>query len=234
MLVDLHAHTSGISHCCRIDAREVIDTAKANGFDGIAVTNHYTRKYYTDETYYDWIERYIEEWQLCRTLGEKAGLRIFCGVEVTQEYDPRLHMLIYGCDESFLRTYHKLCERSLQELYALCRQHDCALVQAHPFRGGTTVQNTAYLDGVEINCHPYYGRTYASEVEKAAKKSHLALTCGCDYHADTYRSRGGMFLPDGITTDQELVQYLLHSDIFSLQVHEIADGSVYKKEYQRY
>ncbi len=233
MLIDLHAHTSGISRCCRANAEEVIDTAGKHGFDGIALTNHYTKAYYTEESYHGWIERYIEEWHLCRELGDKSGLRVFCGIEITQESDPRVHILVYGCDESFLRTHHKLCDMSLQELYTLCHQHGCAVVQAHPFRAGATVQNTAYLDGVEINCHPLYKNTYASDVEKAAREANIALLCGCDYHKDTYRPHGGVFLPDDIVTDKDLADYILNSKTFSLQIHEITDNSIYKKEYQK-
>ncbi len=233
MFIDPHVHTRGISHCCRIRAEQVIERAKEHDFDGLVLTNHYTQNYYTDESYHEWIERYIEEWHLFRELGEAAGLRIFCGVEVTMEYEPRLHMLIYGCDEEFLRTHEKLCERSLSELSRICREAGCALVQAHPYRHGATVQDTAYLDGLEINCHPKYGSTHASEVEQEAKKAGLALLCGCDYHADTYRPLGGMLLPDDIETDRALAEYILRADHFTLQVHEVADGAIYTKEYTR-
>ncbi len=233
MLIDPHAHTRGISHCCRAEAEEVLETAKAHGFDGLVLTNHYTENYYTDETYHEWIERYIEEWHRVCALAEQKGLRAFFGIEVTQEYEPRLHMLVYGCDEDFLRTNQRLCELSLEELSAVCHAHGCALVQAHPFRNGATVQDTAYLDGLEINCHPKYGSTHASEVELEAKKAGLALICGCDYHADTYRAHGGTLVPDGIKTGRELAQYLLHADRFTLQVHEVSDGAIYTKEYTR-
>ena len=49
MLVDFHAHTSGISKCCAISAQEVIATTKAFGMDGIVLTNHYKKDYITDD-----------------------------------------------------------------------------------------------------------------------------------------------------------------------------------------
>ena len=48
MLIDMHAHTSGISTCCRIPAPDVIKAALDAGLDGIVLTNHYQRSYVKD------------------------------------------------------------------------------------------------------------------------------------------------------------------------------------------
>ncbi len=233
MLIDLHAHTKGVSHCCRIEAEDNIILAREVGFDGLAITNHYVSTYYDNSTYDEWIEKYIAEWELCRRLGEKHGLRIFCGVEVTMDYDPRLHMLIYGTDAEFLRKYPHLGSRPLSELHGICREAGCPLIQAHPYRGGTTVQDVRYLDGVEVNCHPLYKNSFREDVIAVAKQNGLALTSGCDYHKDTYRATGGSLLPDSIVTDRDLADYILTSRRFSLRVHEPLDGEIYNVEYER-
>ena len=58
MLIDLHAHSSGISHCCRIPYDEVIRTAKEAGLCGIVLTNHYPKYYVTDGDYAAFIRRH--------------------------------------------------------------------------------------------------------------------------------------------------------------------------------
>lgn len=233
MLVDLHLHTRAISHCCRIEAEDNIKLAKELGFDGVAIANHYTSHYFDEKSYDSWIDSYIAEWYNCIALGKKYGLRIFCAVEVTLEYEPRLHMLIYGADRQFLIDNPHLCDMSLEKLYSLCRANGYALVQAHPFRGGTTVQDTKFLDGVEINCHPLYKNSYYEELLQAAENANLAVTVGCDYHADTYRPIGGTFLPDSIVSDRDLAEYILSSREFSLQVHDPVDGKTFNLNYQR-
>ncbi len=228
MLADLHVHTKKISKCCQISARANIKLAKKKGFDALAITNHYTYPYFRndktksfDKKKYDrWIEAYIKEWNKCRKLGKRYGVHIFCGVEVTLRSDPKLHMLIYGADEAFLRGNPLLCNMSLPELYQLCRDNGCALVQAHPFRSGATVQDTAFLDGVEVNCHPLYEDSFYSDVIKIAKQHGLAVVAGCDYHADTYRAEGGTFLPVHVKSDRELAKYILTADKFTLQIHD--------------
>ncbi len=233
MLIDLHAHTGAISYCCKMDAENVIKTAKEHGFDGLAIANHYMNPYFTADTHRDFIERYIAEWKNCAELGKQYGLRIFKAVEVTMAHDPLLHMLIYGADEAFLRDNLFLCDLSLAELYALCERYGCALIQGHPFRGGETIQEVQYLHGLEVNCHPLYQNSYADTILQAAHEAHLAVTVGCDYHADTYRPDGGSVLPDDIATDRNLAEYLRTADTFALQIHEPLDGRLYRHTYQR-
>ncbi len=228
MLVDLHAHTSAISPCCRISAQKNIRLAKETGFDGLCITNHYDAHYFSIDTYTDWIDSYIAEWHICQEWGEKYGVRIFCGIEVNSAVVPNLHLLIYGADEAFLRKYPQLCHRTTQELYRICKENDCALIQAHPFRYNVGVQDPAFLDGLEVNCHPGYGNSYCADVLAAAQANQLAVTAGCDYHADTYRPKGGTFLSDEIQTEQELAQYLLKTNRFHLQIQEPADGAVFE------
>ncbi len=233
MLVDLHSHTKAISHCCKISAENTIIKAKELGFDGLGIANHYVKSYFTDEGYSEWIEKYIAEWNNCEALGKKYSLKIFKAIEVTMEYDYSLHMLIYGADEAFLRNNPLLCDKTLPELYGICKQNGCALVQAHPFRNGSTIQDTSYLDGLEINCHPKYGNSYYKRIMLEARLNGLAVTVGCDYHADSARALGGSYLPDSIETDRDLADYILTSKAFNLKIHEPKDGEIFEVTYER-
>ncbi len=233
MLTDLHAHTSAISRCCEISAEDNIILAREHGFDAIAITNHYTEKNFKYIEYDRWIENYLREWEDCRALGKKHGVHIFCGTEVTLEPDRRLHLLIYGADEEFIIKYPHLSLRSQKELFELCKAHSYALVQAHPFRGGTTILDTNYLHGIEINCHPLYENSYYEEILEAAKRDHLAVTAGCDYHADTYRPDGGTYLPDDVLTDRDLSDYILSSSTFDLKIHDPVTKNIFNIQYKK-
>lgn len=222
MLCDLHCHSSGISTCCAIPYEAAIDTAKSAGFDAIVLTNHYCDDYTKDLGFSAWLEKYIEEYRLAEEYGKSVDFKVFFGVEVTMNFDKRVHMLVYGITPKQLRDNPKLYEKSLEELYAFCKENDLTLVQAHPFRGGTTVLNTDYLDGIEINCHPKYSSTYSEKIIEIAQKNNLCVTCGCDYHGDVpYRPQGGVFLPDTIKTDRDLAKYLKQALEFRLQIHEL-------------
>ncbi len=233
MLIDLHCHTKAISHCCRISAEDNILLAKSKGFDGMAITNHYTSDYFEPGGFEEWLEKYIAEWNICRELGKKHGMKIFCGVEVTMAVDPRLHMLIYGCDEAFLRNNPHLYDKRLYELHDLCAENGCALVQAHPFRSGMEIKPARVLDGIEVNCHPLYRDSHYEEILEFAKNNRLAVTVGCDFHNDTYRPLGGTVLPDSIETDRDLADYILNAKSFALKIHNPVNGEILSTVFER-
>ncbi len=231
MLCDLHCHSSGISTCCRIPYNIVIDEAKAAGFDAIVLTNHYCEYYTVDIGFDAWLEKYIEEYDLAKAYGESVGVKVFFGVEVTMNFDVRVHMLVYGISPQQLRDNPELYKKDLRGLYEFCRENDLTLVQAHPFRNGTTVLDTDYLDGIEINCHPIYGNTYSDVIPEIARDKKLSVTCGSDYHGDVpYRPQGGTYIPDCVKTDMDLARYLKRENVFKLKIHEPYADMLYEKE----
>ena len=220
MLIDLHAHSSGISPCCQIPYQEALQEALNRGMDGVVLTNHYQKSYIGDVPVQDYVERYITEFLDAEQYGKEIGCKVYFGIEVTTELYPRVHMLIYGVEPDFLRKNPRVFDCTQKELYELVKADNGVLVQAHPFRNGTTVLDTAYMDGVEINCHPGYGKSYSEDLLRIAKENHLIVTCGGDYHADNYHPKCGMFMPEGIEGHQDLRDYLLSGEEKKLCIQE--------------
>ncbi len=229
MFFDLHVHTGGISHCCRADAQTILNTAKEFGYEGVVITNHYAANYYLPENYDEWLESYVAEYKRCREYGESLGLKVLFGAEITMCYDSRVHLLIYGVTEEFIRKNKNLCEMTQQELYELCHKNGCALVNAHPFRSNCTVQDVKYLDGIELNCHPNHGDIQLKELEEIALNNALALTCGCDYHADSYRPQGGTFVPNEYATNEGIVRFIKENKKFVLKIHQPFKDAIIKE-----
>ena len=71
MLIDLHAHTSGISTCCKAAYPEILCLTKEEGIDGIALTNHYKSAYLKGGTPAELAARYIAEYESTKKLGEE-------------------------------------------------------------------------------------------------------------------------------------------------------------------
>ena len=220
MLIDLHAHSSGISHCCRIPYDEVIRTAKEAGLCGIVLTNHYPKYYVTDGDYAAFARRYTEEFRLTKAYGDSVGMKVFFGAEVTMERYGGAHLLLYGIPERFIEENPTLFDWTMEEMYNRVKAIGGTLVQAHPYRKVKNLLPTEYLDGVEVNCHPLYGKSDFADMVEIATQNHLILTCGGDYHADTYRPRCGMYLPDTLADGIELGRYLLEAPSLTLCVHE--------------
>lgn len=227
LLWDLHCHSSGISKCAKITYKEAINEAKQVGFDGIVLTNHYASDYFNINSCNEFIDKYVLEFENAKAYGETVGIKVIFGVEVTMEFNRKIHLLIYGISGIELKEKPNLFDLSIEELSTYCKDKGFALVQAHPFRGGTNVLDSTYLDGIEINCHPLYKNTFSDELITIAKSNHIAITCGCDYHGDVwYRPKGGLFLPESISTSADLAYYIRNNKKFKLQIHEINDDNV--------
>ncbi len=220
MLIDLHAHSSAISPCCRIPFDQTIKQTLDHGMDGIVLTNHYQKSYIPDGHLDDFVESYIAEFYAAEQYGKVLGCKVYFGIEVTTELYPNVHMLIYGVEPEFLRKNPLIFNCTQKELFELVKANNGVLIQAHPFRNGTTVLNTDYMDGVEINCHPLYRNSYSKELLQIAQDQHLIVTCGGDFHADTYRPKCGMFLPNHIKDHNDLRSYLQSPEEKKLCVHE--------------
>ena len=233
MLIDLHAHTSGISKCCRIPAPEVLRIAKENGIDGIVLANHYQKSYVKDMTVADFASKYIEEYAYTKSLADEMGMKIFFGIEVTMSKCDDAHVLVYGLTPVFLREYPDLFDYTLEELYKLVRVRGGALVHAHPYRHGKDVLDLDYLDGVEVNCHPLYDDTHCNRLYEVAKNAGVMLTCGGDYHADTNRANCGTYIPDSISDSIAIGEYIRSTDEIRFLMQEPNRDEINEVSYRR-
>ncbi len=225
ILMDGHAHSSGISNCCRISGEEGVNRAKAAGVDGFVLTNHYHMGYVGGEKYPTlecFAKRYVEEYRKVKGYGDSVGFRVFYGLELTAEWDTSVHLLVYGVDESFIFDNLRICYEPLERIYQKVHAAGGILVQAHPYRVTPRLQDLKYLDGVEISCHPHshYGGPYVDEMHEIAKRNGKILTCGGDYHADVpYRPQCGIYVPEWVQDGKDFAAYLSSADPLTLRVH---------------
>ncbi|MBQ8356594.1 MAG: hypothetical protein IJX39_02175 [Clostridia bacterium] len=234
MLIDLHAHSSGISPCCCIAVPEVLREAKRVGLDGIVLTNHYQKSSVKNGDAVDFARRYLEEYHTAVRLGERIGCKTLFGIEVTAERYHLVHLLIYGVDEDFVLEHPTMFDYTLEELYRLVKARGGCLVQAHPFRRVDSLMDVKWMDGIEISCHPKYESTHLEKIAKIATRWGKILTCGGDYHADTpYRPRCGMYLPDEVRDTYDLARFLLSAPSVELCVHEIGQEAPHRVTFAR-
>ena len=114
MLIDLHAHTKGISRCCKADIERVISEAKEKGISGVVLTNHYQKSYFKDSTEEEFIKSYTDEYYKMKSVADKHDFFCCFGIEVSMEQYPKVHMLIYGIEPSFLDSMKSLeCQHFL-------------------------------------------------------------------------------------------------------------------------
>lgn len=225
MLIDLHAHSAGISTCCKASLTDVIHHAREKDIDGVVLTNHYQKNYLREgESPADFAHRYLAEYAFAVVLGKETGFSFFFGIEVTMELYQRVHMLVYGVDGDFVLQHPTMYDYTQAELYAAVKAAGGTLIQAHPMRLGYNVLlDTALLDGIEISNHLRYDGTHYEELAAIAHENGLLLTSGGDFHKDTPRPRCGIYLPDELQSTREIMAYLHTADRITLCMQECAE-----------
>ena len=222
LLLDPHIHTRGISHCSKCPADVLVDICVRDRIDAIVLTNHYKGAYYKEaENFPKWRQDYVDEYLLTKQLGEKAGLRVLFGIEVTLDETPKIDYLIYGLSHEIAAKAPPLHKLTQRELFNYCISENALLYQAHPYRNGTQPQDPKYLHGVEINCHPIYNHNDRDEVTEFASKHSLRLSCGSDYHGDTYKPHCGIYVPEDVSDTVELAEFLRSDEQCRLEIHDI-------------
>ena len=221
MLIDMHAHTSGISHCCQTDGAGMLEAAARAGIDGVILTNHYPAFYVQQDGPEGLARRFADEYYRTKTLADARGMRLFFGIEVTARHYADAHILLYGPPPEALLQHPCVYDYTLEEMQQLVQPYGGLVIQAHPFRHGGHVIDHPAIDGLEINCHPLYDDTHSDRLMDIAREKEWIITCGGDYHADTYRAVCGVHFPDDISDITSLTKYLRTAPVITMHIHEL-------------
>lgn len=234
MLIDMHAHTSGISRCCKIAAPEMLRVARNAGIDGVVLCNHYQSCYVSDGDFDAFARRYVAEYELTKAAGDAMDFPVFFGIEVTMErHTLAAHMLVYGVGTDFVFAHPKMFAYTQEELWRAVHAAGGILVQAHPWRKEDHLLDIRYLDGIEVSCHPLYDGTHLAGMVDIATKHGLLLSCGGDFHNDTHRPKCGVYLPNGIENTQMLAAYLAGAEDIRMAVQEVDERRTHNVIFRR-
>ncbi len=227
MLIDLHAHSSGISTCCKADGAAILAAARSAQIDGLCLCNHYYTGYMKErnETPTAFAQSFLDEYNAVKALADAADMRLYFGIEVSPELYHRVHLLVYGVEPDFVLRHPEMYDYTQEQLYNVVHENGGFLVQAHPMRRGRNVLlDPHFLDGVEISSHLLYDGTHYDELAAFANQNGLFLTSGGDYHADTPRAKCGVYLPEHLSTVREIVQYLQEAPQIELCAQEAVEA----------
>jgi predicted metal-dependent phosphoesterase TrpH len=233
-LVDMHAHTSGISRCCRISGKDLVKLNKDFGIDGFILTNHYSKDVFNFDDPLELPKRFLKEFYEVKKYGEEIGEKVFFGVEITMHNERSAHMLVYGVGDEFVLNNPYMFNYSLKQLREEVDKYGGYLVQAHPYRNNIdALLDVSLLDGVEVNCHSNTGNNL-KEMNSIAKENNILLTCGGDFHHDSPRLLCGVYLPiDEFEETEDIIKYLLNAKEYTLCVTdpEWPDSKAYEHKF---
>lgn len=186
---ETHLHTSEVSACGHLSAREMVELYHQHQYHTIFVTDHFY------DPAGDWqasVNRFFEGYRCAKAAADSFGMVVLPSAEIMLHCSPN-HYLIYGDVADFLCRNEGLLDRTVAEFSALTQESGILLIQAHPFRD-SCVPTPEYVNGLEVfNTSP---RHLQDEDEAAAMKiaqeNHLLFTCGSDAHRYEDVARGGI------------------------------------------
>ncbi len=208
--IELHMHTSEVSPCGQVSAREGVGLYKKFGYDGVVITDHFTCPIIESFQIKSWkkiIDRWLKGYRAALEEGDKLGLKVLLGMEFTFK-GTNNDILVYGLDEKFLYDHEDLCYSSEKELRPLADKWGLVLLQAHPYRVMITKVYDAIMDGFEVyNGNPRHNSYNDKALAHATSLDKIQVS-GSDFHQVQDGARGGILLPQLPADSKALAQML--------------------------
>ena len=180
--IELHAHSGPASPCGKASPEEAVHLYLDAGFDGIVITNHYSRAAFGDVSREEIVGAHMSDYERACKAAEGTKLKVYLGVEVRFNENGNDY-LIYGVDRTLLERLYDYFDRDLATFRAEVKLPDSVFVQAHPFRDGCVPMEGSLLDGVEVfNMHPNHNPRSALAALYAREHGISLLTAGTDFH----------------------------------------------------
>lgn len=179
--VEIHAHTSPASGCSQIPPREEVRTFHDDGYDAIAITNHF---YVNDrwDSKEEYLEAYKKDFLEALDEGEKLGMKVYLGAELRFVNENGNDYLLFGITLEDLDRIYSYLDKDFETFVRECKTDKMFFLQAHPFREDMVLMNTDLLDGVEaFNMHPNHNSKVTIAYNYAKEHGKVA-TIGSDYH----------------------------------------------------
>ena len=217
MKIDLHVHTSEISLCGHVSARDTVRLYKEAGYDAIVITNHFSADgiyHFAHQGRDDYFNAYYEGYELARQAGQDYGLTVLNGYELRFRRNVNDY-LVYGMPDEVAKDYDRIFDMGPREFSQLANEYGFLFYQAHPFRGGMTVVDPRNLFGIEVkNCNPRHD-SRNDIAQHWAEKFSLHRIGGSDFHQTQDLGRGGIITDEKVENMADLVQ-VLKNDKYTL------------------
>ncbi len=209
LLAETHCHTAEVSLCGRVLAAEIPALYKSSGYGLIVCTDHYN--YWTlAELGVDratQIDRWLSGYRAMKQAGEDTGITVLLGMELALPGFSG-ELLLYGLCEEFLFQNPELCMWTLEQVCQMAREEGLLVYQAHPFRDNMERAPAELLHGVEVYNGNRRHNSRNELAEEHAARHGLRRIAGSDFHQLEDLARGGIWLPDAISDNKELVAIL--------------------------
>ena len=208
--LEMHFHTMETSPCGEVPAKRGVEIYQNAGYDGIVVTDHFSRIVSGGPETGTWEEicdKFLTGYRYAREAAKNKKIKIFLGMEI-RFLDNDNDYLVYGISEELLKQNPWIYMKGLAELYELAKEKNLLIIQAHPYRKYCQLAPVEFLHGIEVyNGNPRHNSRNELAMTAAKKYGLLQLT-GSDFHQEEDISGRFQEINHMPETEQELVNIL--------------------------
>ena len=206
---ETHLHTAPVSRCATATVEETLCFYKKCGYAGVFITNHFLDGNINIDRslpYEERIDFYFSDYEAALSLGEKIGIDVFLGVEMTYG---GTDFLVYGLDKAWFLAHSEIEGMKRTAILSMLTEAGALVIQAHPFR------EAAYIDHIRLFPRHVHGveicNTSRSDFENRlaaqyAENYGLIPLAGSDNHrADKQTVFGGMASRTPLVNEKDFI-----------------------------
>ncbi len=214
---ETHLHTSPVSRCARASAEESLIFYKEKGYDGVFITNHFIdgninidRSVFYEEK----INFYFSDYENAVPLGKKVGIKVFCGIEMSNH---GTDFLVYGIGKNWFLKHPEIEKMRMSEKLSLLRDNGAFIIQAHPLREAAYIDHIRlyprHIEGVEvINANRTDFENKMAEIY--ADSYNLLKVAGSDNHTGREQSiLAGVMTETPLESEQDYIKAVRENKI---------------------
>ena len=234
--LETHCHSLGGSPCATSPDEILVEDYVKAGYGGIVLTNHISKgcyDYHKGETHAEKVRFY---YSLIENLTEKFkpfNIKVFWGSEIRiVPENGSIHgeeFTVYGITEKDMRDNKPFYTFMQEELFRFAEKRGLFMYQTHPFRDGVICGNPQFLHGAEAFNGHFHHYNHNDLAEEFCNKNGLIKMSGTDYHHERQPITAGMYLPENICTNGQLIEY-----IFKNEFKTFSDVALYESELAKY
>lgn len=227
-LYETHVHTSPVSACARVGIEETLKFYKSAGYAGVFMTDHFFDGNINVEArslpYEEKVEYYFSAYEEGKAIGDKIGLDVFSGIEMSHG---GTDFLVYGIDKEWCLAHRDMHQMRKTELLKLIMDEGALIIQAHPFREAEYIDHIRlfprHVHGIEVfNA----GRTeFENKLAEqyAENYGHLRFAGSDNHFGEKQKLFGGMATDRHIESVKDFVGAVLSGEArpFKRDVNDI-------------
>lgn len=189
---EIHCHTAETSRCGRSFARDMMAAYHSRGFAGVVVTDHFVNGYSYAAAPESWeakMDAFMKGYHSARQAGEAWEMKVYLGLEFTNQGNNGEDYLVLGLNEEHLRRELAGCDQwAIQRLVDTVHALHGIVIRAHPYREADYIAQAGIerpglaIDAVEVFNGGNAREIYNLRAQEMALREEKPFVAGSDSH----------------------------------------------------